>query len=427
MQAKPKASWLPLVSVSAFAVVIGLAAAPAVLAQQSSGSRAGSQNAEGGNAPPSSGTIDAATGKALNTAIEALNMEKYAEAQAAIATLNLEKLSPYERSKVEQISFNIAYSQEKYAEARGHLQKAIDAGGLNEQEISDARYQGAQLYMTEEKWKEGAAAIEEWFKTATKVNSAAYYLLAVAYYQMEAFDKALPPAQKAVELMDKPQEGWIGMLLALYLQKDNYKDAIPLLQRLISIVPEKKTYWMQLSAVYGQMEDYPSALAIMQLAYGAGLVTEDSELRRLADLLLFNDVPYRGAQVLEAGIEKKTLNVDEKLYEKLANCWIAAGELEKSLPPLQKGAELASSGDMFVRLGEVNLQRENWAAAEAAIDRGISKGQLKDASNAQLLMGIVLYNQKKLSDARPWFERAAQSEKHRQMARGYLQLIQAQA
>jgi tetratricopeptide (TPR) repeat protein len=397
-------------------------AAPLALAQESA-SRAGGGG--GGNAPAP--TIDAATGKALNEAIELMNMEKYAEAQAKIGTLNLEKLSPYERSKVEQILFNIAYVQEKYAEARSHLEKAITAGGLNEQEISQARYQGAQLFMTEEKWKEGAAALEEWFKTAMNPNSAAYYLLAVAYYQMEQFDKALPPAQKAVELMDKPQEGWIGMLLALYLQKDRYKDAIPLLQRLISIVPDKKTYWMQLSAVYGQMEDYENALAIMQLAYGAGLVTEDSEIRRLADLLLFNDVPYRGAQVLESGIEKKSVNVDDKLYEKLANCWIAAGELEKSIQPLQRGAELSSTGEMFVRLGEVNIQREDWAAAQAALDRGINKGQLKDTANAQLLMGIALYNQKKLSEAKTWFQRASQSEKHRNMSRGYLQLIDSQA
>ena len=29
--------------------------------------------------------------------------------------------------------FNIAYSQDHYEEARGHLQKAIDSGGLNAQ------------------------------------------------------------------------------------------------------------------------------------------------------------------------------------------------------------------------------------------------------------------------------------------------------
>ena len=410
-----KRFWLALAGIAAAAVV----AAP-VFAQGSSGSsRAGGEKKE--SAP----TIDVATGKALNTAIEALTAEKYADAQAAIATLKLDKLSPYERGKVEQILFNISYAQEKYGEARQHLQKAIDSGGLNEQEISTAKYQGAQLYMTEEKWKEGAAALEEWFKTAPNPNSAAYYLLAVAYYQMENYNKALPPAQKAVELMDKPQEGWISMLLALYLQKDQYKEAIPLLQRLINLVPDKKTYWMQLSAVYGQMEDYPNALAIMQLAYGAGLVSEDSEVRRLADLLLFNEVPYRGAQVLEAGIEKKIVKMDDKLYEKLANCWIAAGELEKSLQPLAKGAELASTGELYVRLGEVNIQREDWAAATAALDKGLNKGQLKDAANAQMLMGIALYNQKKLSEAKTWFQRSAQSEKHRQMSRGYLQLIES--
>ena len=274
-------------------------------------------------------------------------MEKYAEAQAAIGTLNLEKLSPYERSKVEQILFNISYAEEKYEEARQHLQRSIDAGGLNEQEISQARYQFAQLYMTEEKWKEGAAALEEWFETAMNPNSAAYYLLAVAYYQMEDFARALPHAQKAIELTEKPQESWLQLLLALYLQKEQFNDAIPLLVRLVETAPDKKTYWMQLSAVYGQVEDYANALAIMQIAYDAGLVTEDAEIRRLADLLLFNDVPYRGGQILEDAIQKEAVNVDDKVYEKLANCWIAAGEIDKAIEPLQRGGDLASSGDMF--------------------------------------------------------------------------------
>jgi tetratricopeptide (TPR) repeat protein len=407
----------------------GLAlAATSTFAQDSSSSRAQPQEGQapnqGGNAPPPA--IDVATAKALNTAIEALNMEKYAEAQAAIGTLNLEKLSPYERSKVEQILFNIAYSQEKYDEAQQHLQRSIDAGGLNEQEISQARYQHAQLYLTVEKWKEGAAALEEWFQTAMNPNSAAYYLLAVAYYQMEDFARALPNAQKAIELTDKPQESWLQLLLALHLQKEQFNDAIPLLVRLVETVPDKKTYWMQLSAVYGQVEDYPKALAVMQLAYGAGLVTEDSEIRRLADLLLFNDVPYRGGQVLEEAIQKDVVKVDEKLYEKLANCWVAAGEIDKAIEPLQRGGDLASSGDLLIRLGEVQLERKDWGAAKAAIERGISKGQLKDTGGAQFLMGIALFNEQKLADARTWFERAQKTEKYRSPAENYLKIIDAQ-
>ena len=378
---------------------------------------------EGDGKTPPAPTIAAATGKVLNEAIELLNMENFKGAADKIGTLKLDKLSPYERSKVEQIMFNISYAQEKYDEARGHLQKAIDAGGLSQQEIEQFRYQMAQLFMQQEKWKEGAAALEEWFKTATKPNSAAYYLLAVAYYQQDQFAKALPPAKKAVELMEKPQESWLAMLSALYLQREQYKDATPVLQQLIGLAPGKKTYWMQLSSIYGQMEDYPNALGTMQLAYNAGLVTEDSELRRLADLLLFNSVPYRGAQVLESAIERKAVKLDEKLYEKLANCWIAAGEFDKAIGPLQKSAELAPTGDTFVRLGELQVQREDWNGVLTAMQKGIEKGQLKDAANAQLMMGIAYYSQKNYKDARTFFERAAQTPKHRQVATSYLQVI----
>jgi tetratricopeptide (TPR) repeat protein len=224
----------------------------------------------------------------------------------------------------------------------------------------------------------------------------------------------------------KPNESWLSMLSALYLQREEYKEAVPVLQQLIAAAPDKKTYWMQLSSVYGQMEDYPNALAIMQLASNVGLVTEDSEIRRLADLLLFNDVPYRGAQVLESAIEKNLVKLDDKLYEKLANCWIAAAEFDKSIPPLQRAAEMAPNGDTFVRLGEVQVQREDWPAAITAIQRGVDKGQLKDPGNAQLMLGIAHYSQKEFAAARPFFERARQSDKHRQIADSYLQAIRAQ-
>ena len=106
--------------------------------------------------------------------------------------------------------------------------------------------------------------------------------------------------------------------------------------------------------------------------------------------------------------------------------WIAAGELDKAIEPLQKGGDISSSGDLFVRLGEVHIQRQDWEAAKTAIDRGLSKGQLKDTGSAQLLMGIVLFNEKKLEDARTWFERAEKSPRHKSIAENYLKIIGAQ-
>ncbi len=402
-------------------IVLALVACCAI-AQQSGSQR--SNNGQGGNNPAPA--IDVATAKALSAAIDALNMSKYEDARAALAPLKIDKLSPYEHSRLEEILSSIAAAQEKYDEARAHIDNAIKAGGLNEQETLDLRYQIAQLFMAEGNWKEGAAALESWFKAAPSANSAAYYLLAAAYYQSEDYERALAPAKKAVELMTVPQENWIGMLLALYMQREQFKDAIPLLARLVELAPAKKAYWLQLSAIYTQVEDYADALAIMQLAYGANLLTDDADIRRLADLQLFNGVPYRCGQTLEAALEHNTVKIDEKLYEKLSNCWIAAGELDKAVPPLSRASELASTGDAFVRLAEVQLQRADWPAMQAALERALGKGQLKDAANAHLLMGLALLNQHKLAAARPWFERAQQSEKTRQNAKSYLQLLDSQ-
>ncbi len=371
--------------------------------------------------------VGAETGRALNEAIEALRADKLEDAQRTLARLDLGKLSPYERSKVEQILFNVAFAQERYDDARQHVRNALDAGGLNAQEISQMRYQAAQVLMSQERWTEGAQALEEWFASAVSPTAAAYYLLAVAYYQLGDFARALPPAQRAVDLANEPQEAWIGMLLALRLKNDQYRDAVPLLQKLVAMVPAKKSYWMQLSSVYGQLEDYPNALSTMQVAYNAGLVTEDAEIRRLADLLLFQNLPYRGAKVLEAAIADGTVTVDAKLYEKLANCWLAAGEVDKALAPLARGAELADSGNLYVRLGEVSVMREEWMAAEQALELGIAKGKLADTANAQLLMGIALYNQRRLPEARGWLQQAAQSTRYRGMAGAYLRRIDAGA
>lgn len=376
-------------------------------------------------APP--GGIDAATGKILTEAIEALNNDNFAGARAAVSRLKLDSLSPYERSRTEQIWASIESASDNYAAAQKHLQSAIDAGGLNEGEVQSTRYQIAQMFLAQEKWREGAAALEEWFRTAKDPNGAAYYLLAVAYYQQDDFKRALVPAQKAVDLTEKPQEGWVQLVLALYLQQDQYSKAIPLLNRLINMAPDKKTYWQQLSSVYGQIEDYPKSLAVAQLAYNGGILTEDSDIRRLADLQLFNDAPYRCGMTLEEAMQKKLVKVDFKLYEKQANCWIAAREFAKAIGPLQRAAEMSSNGDLFVRLGEVQVQRSEWASAATALQSGLRKGGLKDAGNANLLLGIAQFNQKNYGSAKEAFNRARNFDKYRKMADGYLQLIAVQS
>jgi Tfp pilus assembly protein PilF len=371
-------------------------------------------------------SIDIVTGRILNEAIEHFNADNIAAARASLAELDFEKLSPYERGRVEQLLAGMAFQEENYAEAREHLQLAINSGGLNAQELSSNRFQIAQSYMAEENYQQAATALEAWFETAVNPNSSAYYLLAAAYYQQELYDRALPPAIKAVELTEQPQESWIQLVVALMLQSEDYAGAVPWLERLVVMSPDKKSNWLQLSSVYQEIEEFGKALAVTQLAYSAGLLMEDADIRRLADLLVYNEIPYRGGQILERGIADGVVKTDAALYEKLANCWMAAGEFDKSVEPLGRAAQLATNGDLYVRLGEVHVQREDWAAAQSALESGLNKGGLRDQGYAQLLMGFAVFEQGNAREARQWFQRASASERHRRQAQAYIQLIDSQ-
>jgi tetratricopeptide (TPR) repeat protein len=369
--------------------------------------------------------IDPTTGKRLSEAIEALNAGKYDEANAILTKLNVDKLSPYERSRVEQIWASIAQSKEDYPGALKHIQAAIASGGLNEQEALQAQYQIAQIHIAQEQWKQGIDALNTWFKAAPNPNSSAYYLLAVAYYQLKDFKNAIPAAEKAIELSEKPQESWLQLLLALRLQQEQYQEALPILKRLVAAAPDKKGYWLQLSAVNSELEKYQDAATAMQLAYFGGLLTEDSELRRLSELLLYIGIPYRAAQFLEKNIQDKKIKPDQKAYETLANSWVAAREFERAVEPLGQAARLHENGDLYVRLAEVQVQREDWPGAQDSLQRALDKGGLRDAGNAKLLMGIALYSQDKVQEAKNWFQQARQHPDERKQADGWLQHIEA--
>lgn len=364
--------------------------------------------------------VDAATGKRLNEAIEAVNAEKFAEAKAALSKLNPERLSPYEQSRVEQMYASIASSENNYPEASRRLQAAIATGGMNDEEILSARYQIAQLFMVQEKWKEGVDALKKWFETAPSPNSGAYYLLAIAYYRLDDHRNAVEPAQKAVDLAEKPQANWIELLLALRIEREEYDKALPLLKHLVQMAPDKRNNWMQLSAIYRQMEKYEEALAVAQLAYMAGHVQSDSDLKALADLQAFTGVPYRAAKLLESEIKKGGIEADGKTWEKVSYMWIASRDYKRALPPLSKAAAMHNTGDLYIRMAEIELRNENWDAAEAAINKAIQKGNLKNPGNGHLLLGITLFEQKESAKARAAFQKAAQFPNVAQQARSWI-------
>jgi tetratricopeptide (TPR) repeat protein len=246
-------------------------------------------------------------------------------------------------------------------------------------------------------------------------NPLAFYLLSVAHYQLNQTDEAILWASMAVDFSPSPQEGWLQLLAALYVQQQDYDSAAPVFEELVTLFP-KREYWVQLTLIYGARESYRHSLAVQQIAYLQGFLKKGSELKRLARSYLYAELPHEAATVLEKGLEDGTIEAESEAYELLANSLIQAREFERSLVPLEQAAKLADDGKLYVRLGQVHMQREEWSEAVELFDRAVKKGGLENPGFTQLLIGISYYNDDQVNQARSSFARARKHEKTRKQA-----------
>ena len=345
-------------------------------------------------------TVGPSIAKKLNAIVESLNAEDYDQARELLEPLSRKtNNNPYERALVYQMLGFTAAAGDEYKKALGYFEKSLLENALPDAAQAGLRFNVAQLYVATEQYARALAALEQWFEEVETPTSNAYYLLAVAHYQLEHIEAAIPPIRKAIALSRQPNESWYQLLVGLYFETKAYADAVDPLERLIELNP-KKSYWTQLSGLYANLGKEVRSLAVYQIVYQAGLLELDRELRQLAQLYLYHEMPYPAGKLLEKGIEAEQIEADEDAWELLANSWLLAREHELALPALQAAAKLSDVGDTYARIGQVHLQSESWPDASAALAKALEKGGLEDEASVNLLLGISLYHQQRPRDAR---------------------------
>jgi tetratricopeptide (TPR) repeat protein len=343
-------------------------------------------------------TVSEQMHKKLTAAHEALESDDYKAAATVLRDLEkrAKRLNPYERALIYQMLGMSQAGQEKYKEALVYFEKCLVDSALPNGAIVSTRFTIAQLYMATEEFAKAAKTLEKWLKEVETPNANAYYLLAAAYYQLEEVDKAIGPAETAIKIAKKPKPPWLQLLVGLYYETKQFPKAVGPLETLIMIDP-KKGYWTQLSSLYAHLEQEEKSLAVMQLAYAQNYLVKNNDLRALAQLYLYHSLPYRAGLVLEKAKEDGFIKEDAIFWEMLANSWLLAREFDRALEPLRTGAELSEKGNLFARLGQLYLEREQWLEASEALNSAIEKGDLSDEGTTHLLLAITYYHQKKFS------------------------------
>lgn len=363
------------------------------------------------------------TAKKLTQANEFVQEQNVEAALEILRALEKKKrLNPLERAYTHQMLGYLAANDEHFEEAAKHFSIAIAQKALPAGSQLQAQYNLGQIYLAGERPAKAVKALNTWFKYAENPSSSAYYLLAVAYLQSDRKAEALEPAQAAVAQSENPKESWLQLLVALYFEQKDYASAEGVLTRLVTEYP-KKPYWIQLAAVYSELDKEEQSLAVQQIAYERGLLDQDRELVRLAQTYLYHGLPYRAARVMEKGLSDGTVDSTREAWELLANSWLNAREYDRALGPMQRAAELSDEGELYVRLGQLYLDRERFEEAHSALQRAIDTGKLQRPGPARLLLGVALFNANRLNSARIAFRGAQQYDSTRRSANVWLEFI----
>lgn len=366
--------------------------------------------------------------KALAEAQEKAEASQTAEAIAILDRMqNRGGLNSYEAAMMWKFYASIYSSRENYDDAIRAYQNLLNQSDLPEALETEALYNLGQLSFVREDYTGAIEQLERWFEVVTNPAPKAYVFLAQAYYQTEAFGKALRPAQQAVNIVEKqgdvPKEDWYLLLRAIHFEQNDYAAMARVLEKLVKHYP-KKSYWVQLSGIYGELNQADKRLSAMEVAYRQNLLDEEKELVNLAQFLLLAEVPYKAAKVLQKGMKDGIVKEDEDNLRLLSNAWSMAQEAERALPTLIKAARISDTGELDVRLGQTYFQLDKWEEAVTSFRKGLDKGELDDAGNAYLLLGLSLHNLDRLNDAIDTFRMAAKYDDSKDEALRWIQYLE---
>ncbi len=371
--------------------------------------------------------------------------EKLAEAQAAaeaedfntaasildkmLAGRRDNELNSYELANVYNLYAFIHYSRENYGKALQAYENVVKQPDIPLGMEISTRYTIAQLYFVQERWKDGVNALNQWFKMTDKPSAAAYNLLAQGYYQLKDYNKSLASVRKAISMYRDdgkvPKEQWLNLARYLYFEKGDVKNAVAVLEELLVHYP-KKDYWVQLSHMYGEQKKESDQLAAMEAAYIQGMLDKGPEQVTLASLYLNASVPYKAAKVMDKAINNKSADSTSKNWELLGIAYSQAQETKDAIPALAKAASMSDKGELYVRLGSVYLDREQYGDAISALNKGLQRGGVKRPDNARLKLGMAYFNEKQYSKARQAFAAAGKDKRSTKFAEQWIKYMDSE-
>ncbi|NOH84325.1 tetratricopeptide repeat protein [Vibrio sp. 03-59-1] len=333
----------------------------------------------------------------------------------AIGTLNdLEINRDYDKAFVARM-LGVFYWQNEQAElAIEQLTFAVNSQLLEDAQAWVTRRMLADILLSQQHFEKAIPHYYELLKTRPDDKKGAELWLRVAqsHYQLSQWEKVLVSISKfdrsnrvnahtgalsdnkdknadATELTDKFSS--LSLKLGAQMQLKRWKDAIPTLEQLIHLQPNKVNWWRQLVGLQLKLNKTDSALDSLALAKLQGVALSQQDLILLSQLYSKRGVPERAAQILS---ELADAESDVTLLSQQAAYWQQAKEWQHAISTWSLAAKLEPK--YHWQVAQLLVQEGHYQRALSELDRVTEKERKADVALAKVR---VYYKLNKLDKA----------------------------
>ena len=307
-------------------------------------------------------------------------------------------------------------------------QEMINIPSIEPQIKKNTIYTMAQFSMMQEKYNQALRYLDQFFTLETNPSPDNYILLAQNLYQVNRYPDMIEPIETAISEAQRRElevkEDWYVLLNFAYFQQEDYAKVRDI-QKILLVNWPKKRYWFSLAGAYTELGEEQNLIAAYDAAYTQGMFEKESEYVTMAQLYMQHEVPYNASKVMQEYMDAGVIAKEAKNYRLLSQALTLAAEDEASIPALQEAARLSSEGELNLRLGNAHLNLGQYSECVAAIREGVRKGGIRSPDNAQISLGMCLYNLKEYQDSITAFREAGKSQRSSRIARQWISVIES--
>ena len=364
----------------------------------------------------------------IQSAQEKVDEKDYNGALRILNDLKGSSLTEYEMQNVLNYLGFVYYNMDDIGKAMQIYEEMLRIETLEPQIRKQTVYTLSQLATMQEQYNKAITLLEQWFTLESNPAPEPYILYAQNLYQVERFADMIKPIETAIEVAKKREkdvrEDWYVLLNFAYFQQEDYATVRDIQKTLLMNWP-KKRYWFSLAGAYTELGEDQNLIAAYDVANVQGMLEKENEFVTMAQLYMQAEVPYKAGTLLDQQIKEGVVEKSARNYRLLSQAWQLAQEDEKAIPALQAAAGMEDDGELFVRLGNAYLNLGQYEECEKAVRNGLRKGGLKSPDNAQISLGMCLYNQKDYRDAIKAFREAGKSGRSERIARQWISVIES--